>query len=75
MPGQHSETSQEAFPPYPQPIDPPDEPGLLDFDSSDIASREASVEVLDGPADQEVPSGGEDTVDSDDVHSICQGMR
>ena len=74
-PGQHNETSWEACSLFPQPIDPPDEPGLLDFDSSDIANREASVEVLiAGPADQDVPSRGEDTFDSLES-SNCQGTR
>ena len=74
-PGQHNETSWEACSLFPQPIDPPDELGLLDFDSSDIGSQEASVKVLiAGPANQDFLSGGEDTFDSLES-SNCQGMR
>ena len=51
-PGQVTRDSGEAYSPQPYQFDPNDEPGLLDFDWTDNPSREASVEVLDCPADQ-----------------------
>jgi hypothetical protein len=51
-----SEANEPADGPFPHNIDPDDEPGLLDFDSSDDGSREASVEVVTGPTSQDTHS-------------------
>ena len=59
-----SEANEPADEPFPHSIDPHDEPGLLDFDSSDDGSREASVEVVTGLTDQDThseASGDEDS--------------
>jgi hypothetical protein len=80
-PGQVSEASGQAYPPTVHYWDPDDEPGLLDYDCSDNASREASVEVLEGPVDENIQSEEEDIqaedVDSSDseTESIHQGAQ
>ena len=58
-PSQASEAAGQAcsLPPYQ--FDPDDEPGLFEFNHSETSSREASVEVLDGPTDQDTQSEAE----------------
>jgi hypothetical protein len=80
-PRQVTQGSGGAYSPQPYQIDPDDEPRLLDFDWTDNPSREASVEVLDCPADQESQSGEQDIVEEDidglesDADSIHQGVH
>ncbi len=76
-PTQASEAAGQTYSPPPCQFDPDDEPGLLDFDCSDTGSREASVEVLDGPADQGTQNGTGDIKDeaADGLESDVDGIR
>jgi hypothetical protein len=80
-PTQASEAAGQTCSPPPCQFDPDDKPGLLDFDCSDTSSQEASVEVLDDPADQGTQSGTKDIKDEaadgleSDVDGICQGVQ
>ena len=55
-PSQASEAAGQAYSLLPCQFD----PVLFDFDHSETSSREASVEVLDDPTDQDTQSEAED---------------